>query len=337
MTSTEWGQKATALRGIYFIAAGFAFTLFGASAVAAQTNTAYGVGTLTSNTSGSFDSAFGDDALTSNTLGNDNTASGAGALFGNITGNYNTASGYGALADNVTGSYNTASGHQALSYNTTGHDNIGIGYLAGSHILTGSNNIVIGNLVAGPADESDTIRIGKDQTRTFVAGIINSGIAVTGTDVVVASDGQLGVILSSARFKRDIRDMGRASKRLMELRPVTFRYKQDRTGTIQYGLVAEEVARVYPELVTYGVDGKVETVRYSELTGMLLNELQRQTGQVRKISTQVRAEQREIAELKADRDRERARRAAFEARLSALEQTSETRSEGGKLATAFNN
>ena len=329
MTATQWGRKSTAARGIGSIAAAFALALFSTGTVAAQashTNTKYGTGALLSNTAGYINSAFGYNALRSNTSGFANTASGYHALFSNTTGDNNTASGVSALSHND-GNNNTASGAQALVRNTTGHDNIGVGYFAGQYITTGSNNIDIGP--GGTVDESYTIRIGTQgtQTQTFIAGISSTG--VTGADVVVASDGQLGVPLSSARFKRDIRDMAGASTRLMELRPVTFRYKQDHTGTVQYGLVAEEVARVYPELVTYGADGKVETVRYSELTGMLLNELQKQ-------NAQLHAQQREIAELKADRDRERAQRTAFEARLLALEQTTEARNGGGKLAAAFN-
>src|SRR5262249_49102774 len=127
--------------------------------------------------------------------------------------------------------------------------------------------------------ESKTIRIGTQgtETATFIAGI--SGSAVTGNAVVVSSTGKLGIVVSSARFKRDIHDMGGASTGLMKLRPVTFRYKNDPGGIRQYGLVAEEVARVYPELVSYAPDGKVETVNYLTLTSMLLNELQKRTAE----------------------------------------------------------
>jgi hypothetical protein len=109
--------------------------------------------------------------------------------------------------------------------------------------------------------------------------------------VVVSSTGQLGIATSSARYKHDIRDMGGASAGLMKLRPVSFRYKNDPTGTLQYGLVAEEVERVYPELVVHGTDGKVQSVRYLEFTALLLNELQKQT-------TKIAAQQREIDALK---------------------------------------
>jgi hypothetical protein len=134
--------------------------------------------------------------------------------------------------------------------------------------------------------------------------------------------------VSSARFKRDIHDMGRSSSGLMKLRPVTFRYRNDPDGIRQYGLVAEEVARVYPELVSYDPDGKVQTVNYLTLTSMLLNELQKQTTQVHKLSAQ-------MAEVRAERDREREQRAAFEARLSALEHTMAAKDRAPKLAAAF--
>src|SRR5262249_47370554 len=161
--------------------------------------------------------------------------------------------------------------------NATGSNNIALGDSAGSNLTVGSNNIEIGN--AGLAAETNAIRIGKQgtQTQTYISGI--SGIPLSnGVPVVVLSNGPLGVgpIASSARFKRDIHDMGAASNALMKLRPVTFRYKNDPEGIKQYGLVAEEVARIYPELVSYGADGKVETVRYLTLTTMLLNELQKQ-------------------------------------------------------------
>jgi len=176
------------------------------------------------------------------------------------------------LLKNTTGAYNTAVGLNALENTTTGASNVGVGVNAGLNLTTGSNNIDIANV--GVAAETKTIRIGAQgtQTKAFVAGIFGS--SVTGDAVVVSSTGQLGIVVSSARYKRDIRDMGNTSDRLMELRPVTFEYKQDPKSERQYGLVAEEVARLYPELVSYDTDGKVITVRYHELVPMLLNELQ---------------------------------------------------------------
>ena len=177
--------------------------------------------------------------------------------------------------------------------NTTGSNNIALGYLAGSNLTTGSNNIDIGN--QGVAAESNTIRIGTQgtQTATFIAGI--SGVGVTGgAPVEVTSAGQLGIVMSSARYKHDIRDMGEKSSALLKLRPVSFRYNNDPANTLQYGLVAEEVAKVYPELVVYGPDGKVMTVRYSMLSAMLLNELQKQNSELR---NQTAANQRQAEQL----------------------------------------
>jgi hypothetical protein len=253
-------------------------------------NTASGAYALFSNTTGSYNAVNGAFALQYNTTGQDNTGNGTYALQYNTTGCCNTASGHAAMLYNTTGYYNTASGSGAMLYNssgyantaagdnalysnTTGYNNVGVGFGAGSNIVGGSNNIDIGGL--GTSDESNTIRIGTNgtQSATYIAGI--SATQVTGNVVEVNSNGQLGIAMSSARYKRDIRDMGGASLGLMKLRPVTFRYKNDPSDTLQYGLVAEEVARVYPQLVTRGTDGKVESVRYLELNAMLLNQLQK--------------------------------------------------------------
>src|SRR5262249_12010625 len=149
-----------------------------------------------------------------------------------------------ALYFNLDGKYNTGLGLRALYNNTSGNTNTAVGYLAGTNLTTGSNNVDIAN--QGLAGESKTIRIGTTgtQTRAFVAGI--SGVAVTGADVVVNASGQLGVVVSSSRFKKDIRDMGASTGNLMNLRPVTFKYRDDERGITQYGLVAEEVGKVYP-------------------------------------------------------------------------------------------
>jgi trimeric autotransporter adhesin len=163
----------------------------------------------------------------------------------------------------------TASGDAALANNTTSGSNIGLGYGAGSNIVAGSNDIESGG--AGATDESNTIRIGNNsrQNTTYIAGISATG--VSGSTVEVTSSGQRGVLISSTRYKRDIRDMGGASAGLMKLRPVVFRYRSDPNGQRQYGLIAAEVARVYPELVDYDNDGKPLMVRYLELNTMLLN------------------------------------------------------------------
>ncbi len=167
---------------------------------------------------------------------------------------------------------NTATGAQALQSNTTGNGNIALGNRAGFSLTTGNNNIDIGN--TGVAADSGTIRIGTffTHTRTFVHGIL--GAAVTGSAVVISSGGQLGVAASSERFKDQIKPMGKASEAVLALRPVTFRYKQeiDPEGTSQFGLVAEEVEKINPALVTRDAQGKVFTVRYEAVNAMLLNE-----------------------------------------------------------------
>jgi hypothetical protein len=209
-----------------------------------------------------------------------NTASGYQALFSNTTGGYNTASGVDALFSNTTGYQNTASGANALYSNTIGVNNIAVGSSAGYNLTTGNSNIDIGNF--GVAAESATTRIGSagDQTRTFIAGIrgVTTGSA-NAIPVVIDSNGQLGTISSSRRYKDDIADMDEASAALMKLRPVTFHYKSDKNPagrTLQYGLIAEEVAEVYPGLVAHSADGKIETVMYQFLPAMLLNEYQKQ-------------------------------------------------------------
>jgi polyhydroxyalkanoate synthesis regulator phasin len=188
-----------------------------------------------------------------------------------------------ALYGNHTGNYNTASGTDALFSNTSGSSNIAEGYKAGYNLTTGSNNVDIGNL--GVAAESGTIRIGTSSTHkaTYIAGIY--GTSVTGSAVVVSSTGQLGVTVSSERYKTRITPMGPTTAKLGQLRPVTFHLKTDPTGTLQYGLIAEEVAKVYPELVIRSESGRIDGVRYDELAPMLVNEAQKQQ---RSIAAQAR-------------------------------------------------
>jgi hypothetical protein len=207
------------------------------------------------------------------------------------TGGSNSASGVNALAQNTTGINNAADGLNALGSNTSGNNNIGVGVNGGFKLTTGGSNIDIGN--KGMAAESGKIRIGTNgaQTAAFIAGIYNVPVT-TGTPeaVVVNSLGQLGMVPSSARFKHDIRDLGAVSGKLLKLRPVSFRYNNDPANTVQYGLVAEEVAKVYPELVAYGPDGRVITVRYQELIPMLLDQAQHQAKQIQQLTAQVQSD-----------------------------------------------
>jgi len=240
-------------------------------------NTAAGAQVLRYNTSGSYNAATGTFALFYNTTGYYNAADGYAALYSNTTGGNNSAVGALALYFNTTGSYNTASGLDALLQNTTGSNNVGLGYGAGQNITTGNNNIAIGN--SGASSDNGVIRIGTAGTQgaTYIAGI-NGATASQGVPVYIDANGQLGTLTSSRRFKYDIKDLGATSDKLMGLRPRIFRYKEeasDGSHPIQYGLIAEEVAQVYPEMVQYDREGKPFTVYYQQLTPMMLNELQK--------------------------------------------------------------
>ena len=235
-------------------------------------NVATGWRALFRNDSGEENTAAGAQSLFHNTTGSSNTATGARALFNNTQGHDNTATGYQALLSNTIGFGNTAHGEGALSSVTTGGSNIGLGTFAGDHLTRGSFNIDIGN--EGSANDASTIRLGNqsDHTRTFVAGI--AGVAVAGDPVVVNFSGQLGVASSSARFKDEIKPMGKASEAILALKPVTFHYKKDidPRGQPQFGLIAEEVAKVNPDLVSHNEKGELYTVRYEAVNAMLLSE-----------------------------------------------------------------
>ena len=240
-------------------------------------NIATGGGALYSNTTGSENTAYGRQALYNNTTGFYNEATGTTALYSNTTGFRNIANGRQALFANTTGSRNTAVGNGALATNTIGSANTALGFQAGFN-LTGDNNIDIGN--EGVVGESNTIRIGGDvgagfapQTATFIDGI--RGVTTGNADaiaVVIDSAGQLGTVSSSERFKKDIKPMDQSSQAILALKPVTFHYKTDSTGTPQFGLIAEEVAKVNRDLVVRDGKGEIYTVRYEAVNAMLLNE-----------------------------------------------------------------
>src|SRR5262249_26797586 len=256
---------------------------------------------------GYFNTATGVVALESNTVGFDNTASGYGALYSNTTGNLNTASGYTALYYNSTGHDNIAEGFQALENNTTGSFNIALGSNAGLNLTTGSNNIDIGAL--GVAGESKAIRIGKPgiQTKTFIAGI-SGAIVPTGVAVIVDSTGHLGTTTSSARFKEAIKPMGEASEAILDLKPVTFRYKHDLDppGVPQFGLVAEEVAKINPDLVARDDIGKPFSVRYEAVNAMLLNEFLKEHRKVEEQARKMESLEKAIVDQKKENERMRA-------------------------------
>jgi hypothetical protein len=254
--------------------------------------TAIGADALHGNTTGQGNTAIGADALHDNTAGNANTANGVQALFSNTTGGGNTANGVQALFSNTTGGGNTAIGPAALENNITGNNNIALGNSAGLFLMTGDDNIDIGN--NGAAGDSGTTRIGDIQGAIYLAGIAGQIVGAGGTTCYVDNDGKLGVFLSSRRFKTDIADMGAASEALLALRPITFHYKPelDKTCTPQFGLVAEEVAKVNPDLVTRDAKGELTTVRYEAVNAMLLNEFLKE-------HLKVKEQQATIAELQS--------------------------------------
>ena len=252
---------------------------FGEYALAANTgyqNSAFGKQALKYNSTGVTNAAFGNQALRHNTNASRNSAFGVAALRNNTTGARNSAFGRDALISNVLGGNNAAFGERAL-YNATGSNNVAMGRDAGFNQTIGSNNIYLAS--AGAAAESGQIKIGTAGTHTdaFVAGI--TGNVVAGSAVFVTASGELGVAASSARFKQNVHDMGAASDYLMRLRPVTFEYRAAVDGAADgrhYGLIAEEVAEVAPELVVYDEEGLPFSVRYHLLGPMLLNEVQKQ-------------------------------------------------------------
>lgn len=261
-------------------------------------NTANGGGALLINKTGNFNTANGASALVSNTKGSENTANGASALFQNTSGSNNTANGANALLNNTSGSDNTADGSSALLNNTTGKHNIALGDLAGANLTSGDNDIYIGN--DGVLTESNRIRIGTEGTHTdtFIAGIYKETVA-KGLEVVVDSDGHLGTKGSSERFKDAIKPMDKASEVILALKPVTFRYKHelDPQGIPQFGLVAEEVDKVSPDLVVRDGNGKVYTVRYDAVNAMLLNEFLKEHRKVEQLEATAAYQQKEIEAL----------------------------------------
>ena len=292
-------------------------------------NTATGFQALLNNTSGIENAASGAFALINNQTGDFNTATGTGALQANIGGDANTATGTAALSDNTSGINNTANGVNALFFNTTGHDNtadglnallnnrgsnnIAVGSQAGSNLTTGTNNIDIGNL--GVAGESGKIRIGKQGTQngTFIAGIYNMNEGGTIKPVFINSNGRLGTQppASARKFKEEIKAMEKSSEGILKLKPVTFRYKNDAERTPQFGLIAEEVANVNPDLVVRDEHGEVYTVRYEAVNAMLLNEFLKEHQKVQGLEAT-------LAQLKSRAGKQEAASAQQQKQIEAL-------------------
>ena len=282
--STGWDNVAT---GYYALAGN----------TSGNFNTAAGYFALAGNTGGVYNTASGTEALKNNAEGSSNTADGSRALHENTSGNYNTAIGISAMYYNDSASNNTAIGQNALGTNRGGSNNVAVGSNAGYQVRGGNYNIEIGN--DGTANDAGTIRIGtsSQQGTTYIAGIVNSHL--NGSAVYVAANGQLGVLPSSERYKTDVASMGSGSERIRDLRPVTYHLKTDRKGQTQYGLIAEEVAKVYPELVIRGQKGEIEGVRYEELTPMLLNELQLQQGRLADQQSRLAEQQAELQDMRS--------------------------------------
>jgi uncharacterized coiled-coil protein SlyX len=225
-------------------------------------NTATGTGALAANTVANSNTATGVGALANSNTDN-NTATGFNALFNNTTGPSNTAYGVNALINNTTGGFNTATGFSALINNTTGGANIALGDSAGLNVTTASNVICIGAGVPG-----------ENVGNSCYIGNIFGSTSSNGVAVLVNSNGKLGTMTSSARFKDEIKPMNNASEALFSLNPVTFRYKKgvDPQRIAQFGLVAEEVEKVNPDLIVRDKEGKPYSVRYEQINAMLLNE-----------------------------------------------------------------
>jgi Chaperone of endosialidase len=272
-------------------------------------NTAIGSLALLANVSGELNTAIGFAALGFNTTGKQNTGTGVRALLDNRTGGFNTAVGYEALVSNTLGNRNTAIGEHALEFNTAGSGNVAVGVDAGQQIDMGSNNIDIGNF--GSFGDANTIRIGSVQTRTFIAGIRGRTTGnANAMPVLIDSAGQLGTMSSSRRFKKEIEPMDQTSEAVLALKPVTFHYKSDSSNTPQFGLIAEEVAKVNPDLVVRDENGEVYTVRYDAVNAMLLNEFLKE-------HRTVQEQQKEIDALKAELKEQRALIQKVSAKLDA--------------------
>ena len=243
-------------------------------------NTAVGFEVLFANTTGFENAGTGSRALFANTTGFHNTAGGFSALVRNTTGNHNTANGDDALSANTTGNFNTTDGAHSLENNSTGSANTALGFGAGNNVTTAGNVICIGSGVVG-ANVNNSCFIGS------VFGQTSSG----GAAVFINSSGKLGTITSSRRFKEEIRPMAQSSEVLFALKPVIFRYKKEiePQKIPQFGLVAEDVEAVDPDLVVRDKDGKVNTVRYEAINAMLLNEFLKEHRTVQELKQEISA------------------------------------------------
>jgi Chaperone of endosialidase len=305
--NTDENNTAFGAAALLFNTTGGGNTATGAGALLSNTigflNTAHGAFALSSNTEGVFNTATGNVALLNNTTGGSNTAIGGAALQLNTTGSLNTATGADALQNNISGIGNTAIGVNALVSNTTGSNNVALGVGAGSNATTGNNNVYIGQGMVGVADESDAC---------YIRSIFNQ-LSSGGTAVFVNADNKLGTATSSRRFKDEIQPMDDASEVILALKPVSFRYKKevDPKRIAQFGLVAEEVEALNPDLVVRDKEGKPYSVRYDQVNAMLLNEFLKE-------HKKVEEQQATIAQLKSVLEQQERRFAQQERQIAAL-------------------
>jgi hypothetical protein len=309
-------NTATGLRALFNDTSGGLNTATGVYSLYTNTtgfyNSATGGYSLTNNTTGSNNTATGYQALFRNTIGVNNTADGFQALYYNTTGGGNTATGYLALNTNFTGLNNTATGDRALLQNATGNNNVAIGSLALLNNITGNGNIALGSVAgSGVITANNVIAIGAeggDVSGSCFIGNIFGRTSSGGTAVFINSSGQLGTVLSSRRFKDEIKPMDKASEAILALKPVSFRYKEeiDPARSPQFGLVAEDVEEVNADLVVRDREGNVNTVRYDAVNAMLLNEFlkehrkgQEQDATISQLKAELTRQQKEIKVLSA--------------------------------------
>jgi hypothetical protein len=229
-------------------------------------------------------------ALYTNTTGTFNNAVGFMAMYFNTTGYNNNAQGSYSLSSNTTGYGNSAMGANSLLNLTTGFRNVGVGNNTGTSLVAGNYNVDIGWGVSGSADETGVVRIGNPTyaTATYIAGIL--GNPISGSTVVINANGQLGVLSSSERYKTDVASFSADGGKLQQLRPVSFHLKTEPDGALQYGLIAEEVDKVYPALVIRDAQGMIQGVRYDELAPILLS-------QVQQLQHTVSEQQRQLSDI----------------------------------------
>jgi hypothetical protein len=236
--------------------------------------------------------AVGYQALYANISGLENTAVGDQALLNN-TGNFNVAVGGAALLTNTAGNENTAVGGGALN-DTSGNDNTALGFQAGILATTGDGNVYVGAGMSGVAGEAN---------HTYVRNVNTTSVNGMGTDTVTINltTGLLGHLSSSRRYKEDIKPMDKTSEALYMLNPVTYRFKKDvdPSQSLDYGLIAEEVAKVDPNLAIRDGNGQIESVRYSAINAMLLNEFLKEHTKVAEQQAKLEQQQATIAELKS--------------------------------------